>query len=80
MRTTQQISINLSKAWIAKLREMAHKESLATGKEVIYTDLIRRAVEKEYELKEDKNEPDQTDRILGRAEHGEKRPRRLGVR
>ena len=45
MRITQQVSINLPKVWVAKLRELAHKESLKTGQEIIYTDLIRTAIE-----------------------------------
>ena len=41
---TKTITINISKAWVAKLKELAHKESLRTGKEVAYTDLIRKAL------------------------------------
>jgi hypothetical protein len=44
MKTTTQISINIETTWIAKLRELAHKESLRTGTELIYTDLIRNSV------------------------------------
>jgi hypothetical protein len=44
MKTTTQISINIPSTWIARLRELSHKESLRTGKEIIYTDLIRDAI------------------------------------
>ena len=47
-RDTEHIGINLPKAWVAKLRELAHVESLRTGKEVEYTDLIRNAIKKTH--------------------------------
>jgi hypothetical protein len=58
MRTTQPVSINLPKTWVVWLRREAHKQSLKTETEIIYTDLIRQAVEEKYpEVKEDwKNE------------------------
>ena len=41
---THPITINISKAWVTKLKELAHKEALRTGKEIAYTDLIRKAL------------------------------------
>jgi len=55
MRTTMPISINLPKTWIAKLREISHKESLRTKEEIIYTDLIKKALKEKYpELEKEK--------------------------
>jgi metal-responsive CopG/Arc/MetJ family transcriptional regulator len=48
MRTTEQISINLPKTWVAKLRELAHQESLKSRDEVRYTDLIRKAIKNSH--------------------------------
>ena len=48
MRTTQQVSINLPKEMVAKLQEMAHKESLRTGYDILYTTLMRKAIEAQY--------------------------------
>ena len=38
------VDIALPKSWVAALRKKAHLESLKTGKEVLYTDLIRDAI------------------------------------
>jgi hypothetical protein len=54
---TQPVSINLPKTWVAWLRREAHKQSLETDTEIIYTDLIRIAVKEKYpeilKIKED---------------------------
>jgi len=54
MKTTTQISINIPSTWIAKLRELSHKESLKIGKDLIYTDLIRSSILKCYPEVEEK--------------------------
>ena len=51
------ITLNVSSAMLAKLKELAHKESLKTGLELGYTDLIRRAIEERHP--EIKKLPDQ---------------------
>lgn len=48
MRTTQPVSMRLPKAWLDELRRKAHIESLKTGREIIYTDLIKAAIGERY--------------------------------
>ena len=48
MRKTQPVSIRLPKAWLAILRRKSHEQSLATGLEIEYTDLIRTAIRECY--------------------------------
>ena len=48
LQPTKKILINLPRTWVAKLRELAHKESLRTGEEIQYTDLIRKAIEEKH--------------------------------
>ena len=44
MKKDSPVSIHFEKSWLAILREKAHRQSLETGREIIYADLVRAAV------------------------------------
>ena len=43
-KTNQQVSLYLDESWLVILKEKAHRESLSTGNEVKYADLVRAAI------------------------------------
>ena len=48
MRKTQPVSIRIPEVWLAILRRKSHEQSLETGLEIEYTDLIRTAIGERY--------------------------------
>lgn len=44
-------SLSLPKEWVKELRLLAHKLSIEEEREISYSDLIRKAIKKEYNFK-----------------------------
>lgn len=47
-------SIALPKSWVKRLKKLAHEISLEEEKNITYSELIRRAIKKEYSKNGDK--------------------------
>ena len=47
---TEKVVIALPKKWVSVLRKKAHEESLKSGREILYTDLIRTAIKTDHGL------------------------------